>query len=290
MVLYIEELGAQQEQGWQSRFSTLALRQVLHEMQRWSILEHENVLQLLGITTMYEQTLSLVTVWMEKGNAHDYVQDQTVDPRPLVAGISRGLQYLHNCKPPIIHGDLKGSNVLISGQGHPLLTDYGLSGLVTASFSVSVSASRSSALNWMAPETMKSETYEVTVKGDVWAFGMTALELFTREVPFSDKKGLLEVRNRVQEGPPDRPRNESTHSRMTDEWWNICSLCWKNQEHRPDISAVISEIEQIAQKPPVKDDITGNEKTTMEPQRSHVETVPPRSSLWVRLRRIFCCG
>jgi len=57
---------------------------MLKEFQRWSKLQHQNVLPLLGVTTDYEQTLSLVTDWMDKGNAHDYVQDQTVDPRPLV--------------------------------------------------------------------------------------------------------------------------------------------------------------------------------------------------------------
>lgn len=64
---------------------------------------------------------------MSLGNAHDYVQDTTIDPRPLVCylqnifyavvhaiviqivDIAHGLFYLHNhTLGPIIHGDLKG--------------------------------------------------------------------------------------------------------------------------------------------------------------------------------------
>ena len=66
---------------------------------------------------------------MENGNAHNYVQDKTVDPRPLVSahirgysylnttmqidGIAAGLHYLHNHEPyPIFHGDLKGVGLI----------------------------------------------------------------------------------------------------------------------------------------------------------------------------------
>lgn len=276
--------------GLSSNANEATIKQILEEFQRWSRLQHQNVLPLLGITTDYEQTVSLVTNWVDKGNSHDYVQDQTVDPRPLLVGIARGLQYLHN--QPTIHGDVKGFNVLISDQGHPLLTDYGLSSLVNVSFSQTVSYSNSNTLRWMAPETMKSENQEMTVKGDVWAFGMIALELFTRQVPFPDKQGLHEVNKRVQEGPPDRPDNDSTISRMTDEWWSICLLCWQDQEHRPDMSGVISEIEQIGQRPPEKKDATVDNGKTQELQPAPGDAAKhPQSGCFspilTRLARIF---
>ncbi|KAG6328097.1 hypothetical protein ID866_10993, partial [Astraeus odoratus] len=74
---------------------------------------------------------------MDRGNAHDYVQDRSIDPRPLIIGIAHGLQYLHDHKPyAIYHGDLKGANVLISPDGQPLLCDFGLSHAVNSSLRI----------------------------------------------------------------------------------------------------------------------------------------------------------
>ncbi|KAL4076011.1 kinase-like domain-containing protein [Scleroderma citrinum] len=102
------------------------IKKVLREAHVWSKLDHENVLRLIGMTTDFESSLSLVSKWMATGNAHDYVQDKTVDPRPLAVDIARGLCYLHNHpKGSITHGDLKGANVLISDEGHALLSDFG---------------------------------------------------------------------------------------------------------------------------------------------------------------------
>ncbi|KAI5989269.1 kinase-like domain-containing protein [Pisolithus albus] len=223
-----------------------AIKRVLTELYFWSQLNHENVLPILGISTKYDLTVSLVIKWMEGGNVHDFVQDPNVDPRPLLLGIARGLQYLHECQPnPIIHGDLKGPNVLISEQGEPLLTDYGLPPLLSGSFSVSVSVQSLGALNWTAPEILESEEQEVTIPGDIWGFGMTALELFTRQVPFRNLDGFHNIRRRVSAGPPKRPDAECTYARMTDEWWSICLSCWHNvPSSRADASSLVFVMER----------------------------------------------
>jgi len=50
----------------------------------WSKLDHANILPLIGITTQFELTVSIVSPWAENGNARDYVRDKSVDPCPLV--------------------------------------------------------------------------------------------------------------------------------------------------------------------------------------------------------------
>ena len=72
----------------------------------------------------------MVSSWRKKGNAFDYVQDDSVDPRPLVSpgfylsgemmpcrmqlvGIAKGLHYLHGHESgAICHGDLRGVGFL----------------------------------------------------------------------------------------------------------------------------------------------------------------------------------
>lgn len=212
---------------------------VVREVQTLASLQHENILPILGIVTEISG-ISMVTPWKERGNAHDYVRDENVDPRPLLRGIANGLSYLHSHNPGlIVHGNLKGANVLISDDGSPQLTD------MYCSFTFPPSTQNTSvwcALRWTAPERIDGNG-EVNASGDVWAFGMTALELFTRELPFhkiSERQGVI---LRILQGPPDRPSNQSTHSRMTDEWWNMCSRCLDiNPLTRPQISDVMEVI------------------------------------------------
>ncbi|KAI5996602.1 WD40-repeat-containing domain protein [Pisolithus orientalis] len=106
-------------------------------------------------------------------------------------------QYLHSHPlGPIFHGDLKGAsmlNVLVSSDRRALLSDFGLS-------------------------TLQKSTFSMT-EGDVWAFGMTVLELFTRLIPFHDCPHFANVMHRL----------ESTLSRMTDAWWEICTSCWRRE-------------------------------------------------------------
>ncbi|KIM61222.1 hypothetical protein SCLCIDRAFT_1216116 [Scleroderma citrinum Foug A] len=225
------------------------VKKFLKEVHAWSKLDHANVLPLIGITTLFELTVSIVSPWMEKGNARDHVRDKSVDPCPLIQGIASGLCYLHSRSPdPLYHGDVKGLNVLVTEEGRALLTDFGLSFLTNSSFSMSTSGHTGGSLPWMAPEMLEQdgEVYgEATAARDLWAFGMTALELFTREDPFYPLRGVG-VMMRIMKGPPDRPSAENTCSRLTDEWWGICSECWHaDPSKRPTMLQVAKKIEQI---------------------------------------------
>ena len=68
-------------------------------------------------------------------------------------------------------------NVLISPEGHALLTDFGHSHLTSSSFSMTVNTPRGGTWNWLAPEIV-SEEYVMTPPRDIWAFWMTVLVCF----------------------------------------------------------------------------------------------------------------
>ena len=53
-------------------------------MRLWSGLHHENIIPLLGIMTKFDHTVTLVSKWTESKNALEYVQDDGIDPCPLV--------------------------------------------------------------------------------------------------------------------------------------------------------------------------------------------------------------
>ncbi|KIO05064.1 hypothetical protein M404DRAFT_141883 [Pisolithus tinctorius Marx 270] len=167
-------------------FVLIIIQDILREAHIASQMQHPNVLPLLGITTDFGGTVSLVTDWMKGGDAHHYVPQRDRDPRPLVRrqgpfslrDIAQGLHYLHTHPTgPIIHSDLKGEHVLIASNGRAVLTDFGLSILPNSSFSTTVDLLGGS-LRWMAPElidTLGTQDPSFTVETDVWAFGITTL-------------------------------------------------------------------------------------------------------------------
>lgn len=157
--------------------------------------------------------------------------------------IASGLYYLHSHPlGPIFHGDLKGLNVLVSSDRRALLSDFGLSTLQKSTFSMTVVAPRGGSYPWMAPELL--DDYNASTEGDVWAFGMTVLELFTRLMPFHDCPHFANVMHRLVMGRlPLRPSEESTLSRMTDAWWEICTSCWRRQPSaRPSMKDLMETV------------------------------------------------
>ncbi|KAL4071489.1 kinase-like domain-containing protein [Scleroderma yunnanense] len=216
-----------------------AAERIIQQAYAWSGLHHKNVLPFIGIVTTFDYAISFITEWIDNGNAYDYVQNPENDPRPLLVDIASGLNYLHNHeKGPIFHGDLRGRNVLVSKDGHALLSDFSLSLLIDASFDTSAAAPIHPTLRWMPPEEIQG-CENPTVSSDVWSFGMTALELFTRAPPFHEIQSLRKVLTRILQGPPERPSDKATLFRLTDEWWKVCTLCCA---HDPSQRPLMSDI------------------------------------------------
>ncbi|KAJ6542666.1 kinase-like domain-containing protein, partial [Mycena capillaripes] len=93
----------------------------------WKDLDHPHILPFLGIDgDSFPSSLCMVSPWMEHGTVMNYLHDHghaNVDK--LLYEIAQGLQYLHTRN--IVHGDLRGSNILINENWSACLADFGLS-------------------------------------------------------------------------------------------------------------------------------------------------------------------
>lgn len=176
--------------------------------------------------------------------------------------IAYGLRYLHSQNPPIAHGSLQGSNVLIGDGGGALLADFGLSkaleDLTAVPFTQSTGAN--GCFRWMAPE-LHEDGGRMTLKSDTYAWGMTALELMSGKVPYSRIKMPGSVVMEVSRGRvPERPRRGSSMgsvgggvegqagsgAEIPDRLWALLVRCWaRDGANRPTIHEVIEELENI---------------------------------------------
>lgn len=94
--------------------------------------------------------------------------------------LTRGLEYLHeHCNPPVIHRDLKSSNILLDSNFNAKLSDFGLAIINGAQSKKNIKLSGT--VGYVAPEYLLDG--KLTEKSDVYAFGVVLLELLLGRRP-----------------------------------------------------------------------------------------------------------
>ncbi|KAK8452397.1 hypothetical protein SEVIR_5G102950v4 [Setaria viridis] len=127
----------------------------------------------------------------------------------IAVDIMDALDYLHNqCQPPIIHCDLKPSNILLAEDMSARVGDFGISKILpddtskTLLNSVSFTGLRGS-IGYVAPE--YGEGRAVSTLGDVYSLGILLLEMFTGVSPTDDMfKDSLDLHKFAEAALPDR--------------------------------------------------------------------------------------
>ncbi|KAE9385809.1 kinase-like protein [Gymnopus androsaceus JB14] len=131
---------------------------------------------------------------MENKDVMTYLRkNPTHNRHTVVSIIAAGLSYLHMRDPPILHGDIRGANILISDDFHCCLADFGLTVVISDSRALSnaTSGMTKGTARWMAPELIIPKTSAKPTNNtsrDVYAFGCTILEILTLRLPFTIKK------------------------------------------------------------------------------------------------------
>lgn len=156
----------------------------VNELEFLSRVNHKNLVQLLGFCEENNE-LVLVYEYMENGSLHDHLHNlyssyiMSWPTRIKVAlDAARGLQYLHvYADPPIIHRDIKSSNILLDDEWTGKVSDFGLSLMGPPDDESHLSLSAAGTVGYMDPEYYKFE--QLTAKSDVYSFGVVLLELLS---------------------------------------------------------------------------------------------------------------
>ncbi|CAE6404251.1 unnamed protein product [Rhizoctonia solani] len=218
------------------------LKRAARELFYWSKLEHRNIHQLMGVIVFKDQYLGMVSEWMENGNLYNYLQKHPdADRYQLCLDVASGLEYMHT--QGMVHGDLKAMNVLVSPDGIARLSDFDFSVMSEAStlmFTES-SNSRSGSIRWVAPEMLAEEAPKRTKESDVYALGMTMLEVFTGSVPYPECQKDFSVIKKVDRGAlPDRPTELLGDDQRGGAVWQLMLNCWSRKlDERPSAGQVV---------------------------------------------------
>ncbi|KAF9453395.1 kinase-like protein [Macrolepiota fuliginosa MF-IS2] len=204
----------------------------------WSLLSHPYLLPFYGICRLGDGVgrACLISPWMERGNICEYIKKNPGTPRmSLVHDIVHGLAYLHTLK--IAHGDLKGTNIMVTSTGSACLADFGLSSVVDADIlrwtSLETATQVGGTARWMAPELFDDERGEMvrpTTAGDIYALASVMYEVLTDRIPFHEYPSNITVMFKVASGQrPSKPLADVLITlELTDEIWNLMHRCWSS--------------------------------------------------------------
>lgn len=167
-------------------------KEFIVEVLMLSLLHHPNLVTLIGYCAEGEQRI-LVYEYMPMGTVADHLYQNTGqlldwNTRMKIAlGAARGLEYLH-CKanPPVIYRDLKSANILLDKDFNPKLSDFGLAKLGPIGDKSHVSTRVMGTYGYCAPDYAMSG--KLTLKSDIFSFGVVLLELITGRRAFDPSK------------------------------------------------------------------------------------------------------
>ncbi|KAG6904951.1 hypothetical protein DXG01_005983 [Tephrocybe rancida] len=198
---------------------------------------------------------------MENGDINVYLKKNPVAPRQTLAvNVGNGLMYLH--ENGIIHGDLKGPNILVDDVGRACLADFGILSIsdsqIVAWTTQSSGTVKDGSTRWQAPELfaigdsdMADEEVEAAVKNtmasDVYALGCLFFEIFTGDIPFAaitwDNTVILRVMSGACPACPPSSSPSWTEWGLTQDIWACIEDCWKGQpSERPPAAAVVRRL------------------------------------------------
>ncbi|XP_061961654.1 probably inactive leucine-rich repeat receptor-like protein kinase At3g28040 isoform X2 [Populus nigra] len=163
---------------------------------------HPNLLSLKGYYWTPQLQL-LVSEYAPNGSLQSKLHERLTSTPPLswanrlkiVLGTAKGLAHLHHSfRPPIIHYNIKPSNILLDENFNPKISDFGLARLLTKLDRHVMSSRFQSALGYVAPE-LACQSLRINEKCDIYGFGVLILELVTGRRPVEYGEDNVVIQN-----------------------------------------------------------------------------------------------
>ncbi|CAE6446683.1 unnamed protein product [Rhizoctonia solani] len=216
------------------------LKHIARELHVWSGCKHGNILELIGTACVHGLVAS-ISPWMENGTVSNFISNNPGAPRyELCAQLAAAVSYLH--RVGVVHSNIKGSNVLVSTDLTIKLSSFGSFGSSGAPVPVSYQVELAlCSIRWAAPEFFMEDDARPTLFTDVYALGMTILEIISGSIPYREVRSHVRTMCKIMNGiPPKRPEAISKDDTRADVLWPLLLKCWSyDPSKRPAASDVL---------------------------------------------------
>ncbi|KAJ8769127.1 hypothetical protein K2173_000902 [Erythroxylum novogranatense] len=172
--------------------SAYMLKEFVSEIEIITKLHHKNLMSLFGFC-FEDNKLILVYDFLSRGSLEENLHGNKISDAfgwkeryKVALGVAEALEYVHNyCDKPIVHKDVKSSNILLSDDFEPQLSDFGLASCISSGLCHVTSPDVSGTFGYLAPEYFLHG--KVSEKVDVFAFGVVLLELLSGKLPINSE-------------------------------------------------------------------------------------------------------
>ncbi|XP_011627887.1 nodulation receptor kinase [Amborella trichopoda] len=243
-----------------SAISTQGTREFENELNFLSAIQHENLVPLLGYCCENDQQI-LVYPFMSNGSLQDRLYGDAAKRKPLdwptrisiALGAARGLLYLHTFAARcIIHRDVKSSNILLDHSMSAKVADFGFSKYAPQEGDSGASLEVRGTAGYLDPEYYS--TQQLTVKSDVFSFGVVLLEIISGREPLNIHRprsewSLVEwAKSLIKEGKIEDVVDPTIRSAYAGEaMWRMVEAALTCVEtfgtYRPSMEYVVRELE-----------------------------------------------
>ncbi|KAK4259715.1 hypothetical protein QN277_006019 [Acacia crassicarpa] len=230
------------------------------EIELLSRVHHKNLVGLVGFCYDKGEQM-LVYEYVPNGTIMDSLSGKSgirmnwIRRLKVAVGAARGLAYLHElADPPIIHRDIKSSNILLDDHLNAKVADFGLSKLKDSDRG-HITTQVKGTMGYMDPEYYM--TQQLTVKSDVYSFGITMLELVTARKPIEQGKFIIREVLRIMDRSKelynlhaliDPMIKQEGNPKGLEKFVDLALKCVNDHaEERPTMADVVKEIENILQ-------------------------------------------
>ncbi|KAI0789938.1 kinase-like domain-containing protein [Abortiporus biennis] len=239
-----------------------ASTEMYHELLTWKNMDHKNIVPFLGVNDKLFSVPCIIIPWMISGHIISRIDTlrrlRGTDPdgylmkkiHEWLCQVLSALEYLHD--EEIVHGDLRGHNILIDDHDCARLTDFGMA-VYSQATSQMYGSARGGNQAWMAPEQLDPKSFGLTslrptVRSDIYSFGGVCIELYTGEPPRKmalSNQSISELdkneRKKIVKGQlPDRPHFFDTKTKMDQKIWEVVTHCLARQPHeRPTAGELV---------------------------------------------------
>ncbi|KAK9076940.1 hypothetical protein SSX86_005275 [Deinandra increscens subsp. villosa] len=230
-----------------------------NEIELLSRVHHKNVVGLIGFCFDKGEQM-LVYEYIVNGTLKDSLSGRTgirldwMRRLKIALGTARGLQYLHDhADPPVIHRDVKTTNILLDERLVAKVADFGLSKPMSDADRTHVTTQVKGTMGYLDPEYYM--TQQLTEKSDTYSFGVVMLELITARKPIDKGKYIVrEVKEATNKDKKLYDLHEildptiglSSDLNGLERFVDLALRCVEDRgNQRPAMSEVVKELESI---------------------------------------------